>query len=76
MSQTIAQFLREEGKKEGRAEGKLLAVREILLLLLRDRFGRVPKAVRQTIEATTDVEHLEECILRAVKSASLEELPL
>jgi hypothetical protein len=72
MGQTIAEFLREEGKKEG----KLLAVREVLLRLLRDRFGRVPKAVRQKIEATAEVELLQACVLQATKINSVDELLL
>jgi predicted transposase YdaD len=84
MSQTIADSLREEGKREGREEGKregreegkLLAVREVLLHLLRDRFRRVPKAVRQQIAATTDVQRLQACVLQVNKVESLDELPL
>jgi hypothetical protein len=76
MSQTIAEFLREEGKKEGLEKGKVLAAQEILVILLRDRFGRVPRAVRQKIEATTDVERLEECVLQAAKINSVDELRL
>jgi hypothetical protein len=88
MGETIAQHLekkgeekgrqegRKEGRKEGRQEGALLASQKILLSLLRDRFGRVPKAVQQQIQAATEPERLQACILQATKIQSLDELPL
>jgi hypothetical protein len=76
MSETIAQHLEKKGRQEGRQEGALRASQKILLSLLRDRFGRVPKAVQQKIKAATEPERLQACILQVTKIQSLDELPL
>jgi hypothetical protein len=80
MGQTIAEALREEGKKEGkkegRHEGELHRARVLLVGLLRHRFGRVPKALRQQIETMTDLKRLEEDLYRAAEVPSLDALQL
>jgi hypothetical protein len=72
MGQTIADELREEGKKEG----ALQCVQETLISVLRKKFGRVPKPLRQRIEATTDVARLQACVIHASTADSLDDLPL
>ena len=72
MGQTIAEALREEGREQG----SLTAMRAVLLAILKDRFGRIPKAVRQQIETTTDLAHLQACVIRASKIKALDELGL
>jgi flagellar biosynthesis/type III secretory pathway protein FliH len=84
MSQTIAQWYVEEGKKEGRKEGlteglkegELRALRRTLRLLLEKRFQALPEALQQRIEATTDVEKLESCVDQVMHISHLEELQL
>jgi hypothetical protein len=47
-----------------------------LLGLLRRRFGRVPRELRERILATTDVKRLKECLYRGSEIQALDELPL
>jgi hypothetical protein len=54
----------------------LLAAQGILLRLLLDGLRRVPKLVRQKVEAATNLEHLEACIVKAAKIDSLNDLRL
>ncbi len=71
---TIADKLRAEGRKEGRAGAKAEAV----LWVLRYRLGPVPAAVRQRVITTTDEGLLRRWFHRAMTAGSLEEvfLPL
>jgi len=67
MMQTMADVLREKGREEGREEGKeegrlaekLQSRQETLVRLLRLRFGRVPRGVKQIIHTTNDIACLE-----------------
>jgi flagellar biosynthesis/type III secretory pathway protein FliH len=78
MRRTIADVLKEEGKregwKEGRKEGQVLARRDILLDQLRERFGRVPPEVVNTIETTDNIKRLNAWLKRLVKVKSLEDV--
>jgi hypothetical protein len=78
MGQSIADVLREEGRVECREEGlhrgEVRARQEMLLLLLRHRFARMPKAVERTVRATEDVEELTAWVLRASSADRLEEV--
>jgi predicted transposase YdaD len=67
---------REEGRQEGRQEGQLDAARGALLGVLRARFGTVPPAVHQRIEATTDAAALQALVPLAVTVADPLHLPL
>ena len=76
MSQTIAEALREEGREQGLEQGSLTTARTFLLAILKDRFGRIPKAIRRQIETVTDLARLQACVVRASKVNSLDELGL
>jgi hypothetical protein len=67
---TTAEKLRREGRAEGRAEGKIEGKRESLLYLLRERFGRLPRAVVARIEKTGTAE-LDLWFARVLTAASL-----
>jgi hypothetical protein len=56
---TIADEFRDEGRKEGRQEGELRKSREMLVTLLRQRFGTLPPGIEQTIQATSDLQQLD-----------------
>lgn len=55
MGQTIAEALKEEGRKEG----AMRALQEMLLLQLQTKFGEVPVEIRRRIEQTDEVELLK-----------------
>ena len=71
---TAAEKLRREGeargKVQGKAEGKAEGKREALLLLLRQRFGRVPAATVARIESAAAAE-LDVWFVRGLTASSL-----
>jgi hypothetical protein len=81
---TIAEALKAEGraegeakgKAEGEAQGRLDEARELLQALLEKKFGSVPEAARQRIQATTDLARLNAAALGVLHLGSLEEFRL
>ncbi len=73
--QTLADILREEGRKqghdEGRQEGELLSSQRTLLRQLRLRFGRVPRPVEQAVRGTTDLARLDAWLDAVVTASTL-----
>ena len=80
MTQTLGQWYIEEGEKKGekkgKKEGQLSALQESLRLLVKKRFQTLPEALDQRIEATTDPERLQACLLQVLDIQSLDELEL
>lgn len=76
VTMTIAEALKAEGKAEGEIEGRLADAREILQGLLEEKFGSVPDAVRQRIQAATDLTRLHAATRRVLHLGSLENLEL
>lgn len=78
MRRTIAQELKEEGVaeglKEGLTQGEVRALRQTLLRQLRRRFGIVPTEIVGTIEASKDIEQLDEWLDRFATASTLEEV--
>jgi hypothetical protein len=72
MGQTIGEAIWEEG----RVAGELRQARRILQRLLADRFGSVPEAIVQSIEASSDVERLTTAALQVSRIARPEDLSL
>jgi hypothetical protein len=72
MIRTIADELREEGMEQGRQEGGIRARQEALLVVLRARFKKIPKAIERTINATDDTARLREWLERAATASSLD----
>ena len=76
---TVAQELRDEGRKagrvegrqEGRVEGRQEGRQEALLRILARRFGRLPKKTRERVLAATPSE-LDTWLDRAVDAPTLE----
>jgi hypothetical protein len=66
---------REEGLQAGRQEG-LLALREVLLSLLEQRFGPLPEATRERVEAISSSERLTRLSKRVLTARSLGTLRL
>ena len=74
---TTAEKLRREGRREGEARGeargKAQGKREALLLLLRQRFGRVPAAAAARIEGAGAAE-LDVWFGRVLSASSLSDV--
>jgi predicted transposase/invertase (TIGR01784 family) len=63
----------EKGRKEGKAEGKTEGKAELLLAILREKFGRVPEETEQTILSMTDSIALQSWAVRASMCQSMDE---
>jgi hypothetical protein len=57
-------------------EGKISLARELLRSSLEERFGPLPQALVERIEATTDLERLKRGVRRVSQFASLDDLDL
>lgn len=66
---------RDEDRKEGRTEGRLSALRDVLQLLGNTRLGTaLPDKARQAVEAETDLARLEEWVKAAGTATSIEQV--
>jgi hypothetical protein len=65
-----------KGMAEGKAEGRLDDAREMLQGLLEEKFGSVPDAVRQRIQAATDLARLHAAARAVLHLDRLEEFDL
>ena len=70
---TAAEKLRREGEARGKAQGKVEGKAEALLLLLRQRFGRVSAATVARIERAAAAE-LDVWFGRVLAAASLSDV--
>ncbi len=62
----------EQGIEKGRLQGKL----ETLLLLLENRFSKVPTQTKRKIQRITSVERIDKLVTAALTVKSLRDLPL
>jgi hypothetical protein len=76
MFEHIEQTWEQELLTRGRAEGELRARREDVRLVLEKRFGPLPEALAQRLEAANDPERLKTFLVEALGVSSLEELNL
>jgi len=77
MIRTIADELRDEGRKQGLETGRREAIRarqEMLLRVLHARLKKVPKAIERTINATDDTVLLGEWLERAATASTVDEV--
>ena len=63
----------EKGIIEGRQEGLVQNAREAILDVLDTRFGEVPDAVREQVNALCSEPTLKELLRRAARASSLDE---
>jgi len=74
MRKTGAEALMERGRTEGRTEAMVQTRRQTLVRLLRKRFGSVPSDVVSVVEATDDVDQLDNWLDLFATAQTLEEL--
>ncbi len=74
MGKTIAEAIKEEGILMGREEGVLEAKRQVLVRLLHLRFKRVPAAIEAEINATQDVQKLDDWLAEFVTARTLSDI--
>jgi hypothetical protein len=76
MQQTVGETWVEWAERHYLAEGELRAIREVLRAQLEERFGPLPEALAQRIEACTDLAKLKACARQLVRINSPDELLL
>jgi hypothetical protein len=69
--QTMRQSMADVHLEQGRREGAAQALRKALLRQLRGRFGKVPRAVERTVNATDDVDRLDTWLDRSLAAPTL-----
>ena len=74
MRKTGAEALMERGAQQGAQKAGLLPRRQTLVRLLGRRFGNVPSEVLRVVEATDDVDQLDNWLDRFATAQTLEEL--
>ena len=65
---------RQEGRREGKDEGRIEGMREVLLGLMKQRFGRVPLKIRAQIKALDSQEELRRLSAKLLSAGSFEEM--
>ena len=64
---------RQKGRQEGRQEGRLEERREMILTLLREKFGAVPASIGDQVAAIPDLDRLLALVQAALRLNSVEE---
>ncbi|MGW0413941.1 hypothetical protein ACWDZX_22100, partial [Streptomyces collinus] len=70
----LAEQVREEGREQGREEGRVQDRREMVLRILEWRGVQLADAIREQVEACTDLDQLETWAQRAVHATDAAEL--
>ncbi|GAA3830443.1 hypothetical protein GCM10022403_074560 [Streptomyces coacervatus] len=70
----LAEQVREEGREQGQEQGRIQGRVEMILRILEWRSIPVPDAVRERVEACTDLDQLEVWAQRAVHATEAAEL--
>jgi hypothetical protein len=73
---TVAMTWSEKIAAQGEAIGQAKGVREILLLLLAERFGPLPEGARRQVEEIGSLQRLTQLAKRVLTAHSLEEMGL
>jgi len=76
MLEETAQEWRKQALKEGRREGEVAGMRELLLQLMTTRFGRLPAGVRLRIEEISSKQELRKLGRKVLAATSLQHLGL
>jgi hypothetical protein len=76
MGKTIAEALIEEGKELGLEQGILQSRRDVLLRQMRAKFGPLPPALVEQIEAIGDVTQLDALLEKVLTAGHVEEMGL
>lgn len=67
---------RKEGRQEGRQEGQIEGMQKLILSMLRQRFGPVPKVVRQRVKEISSPKELDQLSRRILTAGSLQQTGL
>jgi hypothetical protein len=73
---TVAMTWSEKIAAQGEAKGRGEGAREILLLLLAERFGPLPEGARRKVEEIGSLQRLSQLAKRVLTAHSLEEMGL
>jgi hypothetical protein len=76
MSETVSQTWEDWVLQRGITQGEIASCRESLLVVLEERFGKLPAKLVKKIKATADLAKLKTAHRQAVHIDSPDELPL
>ena len=76
MAQTMAEHLIEQGRAQGIEQGATRAKREVLLKLLRFRFGSVPESMANEITSIQSLSRLDLLFEKALTAWAINEIDL
>lgn len=62
------------GREQGREEGALIALRGVIHLLFREKFGEIPQAIERQIESIESSEKPNLLLTQVVRANSLAEV--
>src|SRR5262249_16044789 len=74
MPRTIAEALKEEGRREGRNKERIGTLQDTLLRLMRQRFTKVPASVEKVIRATQHAEQLNTWLDRVLTARAVKDM--
>lgn len=66
--------MQAEARQEGRSEGQIEGMRDVLLGLMKQRFGRVPLKIRAQIKTVDSKEELRRLSTKLLSAGSIEEM--
>jgi len=64
----------QDGERQGKRQGKRQGEQQMLVRQLRHKFNRVPKGIVQQIEATMDMEQLDNWSVQIISAKKLAEI--
>jgi len=79
LEETFREFeqkVRQEARQEGRREGEVEGMQKMAVEMLRQRFGRLPQAVRERVLAISSTAKLKKLTRRIMTANSLQETGL
>ncbi len=76
VAMTWSEKIAAQGEARGEAKGETKGVREVLLLLLAERFGPLPEGARRQVEEISSLQRLTQLAKRVLTAHSLEEMGL
>ena len=76
MLEETAQEWRKQALREGRREGEVSGMRDLLLQMMTTRFGRLPAGVRLRVEGISSKQELRKLGRKVLAAKSLQQLGL
>ena len=76
MAETLAQQLMEQGEKRGEKRGIIKDKQDVLLSLMAEKFGPVPRDTATRVRRLRSAAALDRLLVRVLHAGSLEEMEI